>query len=110
MWAYVGSGTCLYTEEACGISIPCIHYYVHQSSPKNIKLCTHSHNDLAWQFRVHFENQLDRVDLHKNTSGADPNIYGNMWQTDIPRLRAGYVGGQVRHPCKFILAFKMVAW
>ena len=106
----MGSGTCLYQRGVWGKYSMYTLLCSSKFSPKNIKLCTHSHNDLAWQFRVHFENQLDRVDLHKNTSGADPNIYGNMWQTDIPRLRAGKVGGQVRHPCKFILASKMVAW
>ena len=53
------------------------------------------HNDLAWQIRAQFENQLDKVDLTKNGSGADPAIYGHAWHTDIPRLRAGKVGGQV---------------
>ena len=36
-------------------------------------------------------NQLDKVDLSKNGSGTEPT-----WQTDIPRLRAGKVGGQVK--------------
>ncbi len=62
-------------------------------------LCFHPsscrHNDLAYQIRVYFQNQLDNVDLTKNGSGADPKIYGDEWQTDIPRLRAGKVGGQV---------------
>lgn len=53
------------------------------------------HNDLAWQIRAQFQNQLDKVDLTKNGSGADPKVYGHEWQTDIPRLRAGMVGGQV---------------
>jgi hypothetical protein len=39
-----------------------------------------------------FNNQLDRVDLSRNSSGE----YGDMWQTDIPRLQAGKVGAQVR--------------
>ncbi len=63
------------------------------------------HNDLAWQYRVYFMNQLDKVDLTQNTSGADPKIYGNEWQTDIPRLRAGKVGGQVwaTYYCQHVL-------
>ncbi len=44
-------------------------------------------------------NQLDGVDLTKNGSGADPDVYGHEWQTDIPRLRAGKVGGQVSFAC-----------
>lgn len=52
---------------------------------------TCSHNDLAEQLRSLFDNQLDRVDLSLNSSGK----YGVLWQTDIPRLRAGKVGAQV---------------
>ena len=36
-------------------------------------------------------NQLDKIDLSVNTSGQ----FGPMWQTDIPRLKAGKVGAQV---------------
>eukprot|EP00731_Ephydatia_muelleri_P026058 Em0018g158a len=39
-------------------------------------------------------NQVQTVDLTKNYSGADPKIYGPSWHTDIPRLKAGGVGGQ----------------
>ena len=49
------------------------------------------HNDLAYQLRDIFKNQLSEIDLLKNTSGQ----YGAVWQTDIPRLRAGHLGGQV---------------
>lgn len=49
------------------------------------------HNDLAMQLRKDFRNQLSEVDLTKNGSGE----FGTGWHTDIPRLRAGHVGGQV---------------
>ena len=49
------------------------------------------HNDLADAIRMYFENQLDKVDLSKNETG-----FKTSWQTDIPRLRAGKVGGQVK--------------
>lgn len=49
------------------------------------------HNDLAYELRDDFKNQLGQIDLLQNTSGQ----YGAAWQTDIPRLRAGHVGGQV---------------
>ena len=56
-------------------------------------ICTPcSHNDLAEQVRSLFMNQLDTVNLLINGSV----LYGSLWQTDIPRLRAGKVGGQVR--------------
>ena len=74
-----GTGEQLLSRYISGINV-----YV-SSLPK------HSHNDLAWQIRFYFHNQLDRVNLSRNTSG----LYGNEWQTDIPRLRAGKVGGQV---------------
>jgi membrane dipeptidase len=46
------------------------------------------HNDLPWQFRK-LHNDLSAVDLRGDTSRLkDP------WVTDIPRLRAGGVGGQ----------------
>lgn len=46
------------------------------------------HNDLPWQFRK-VGNDLAAVDLRRDTSQLkDP------WVTDIPRLRAGGVGGQ----------------
>ena len=51
----------------------------------------YSHNDLPNAIRSYYMNQLDKVDLSKNGSGMEP-----YWQTDIPRLRAGKVGGQVK--------------
>jgi len=49
------------------------------------------HNDLPWAIRQRFESKLDKVDLGKDTRalGGDPPL-----MTDIPRLRAGKVGGQ----------------
>ena len=46
------------------------------------------HNDLPWQFRRRKKRAGD-LDLSRSTGGgSDP------WLTDIPRLRAGGVGGQ----------------
>lgn len=50
-------------------------------------LSCHSHNDLAWQIQDHFQNQLAHIDLTKHS---------NETMTDIPRLREGLVGAQVR--------------
>jgi membrane dipeptidase len=44
------------------------------------------HNDLPWEFRKH-GGDINAIDLSKNTSAA-------KLVTDIPRLRAGCVGGQ----------------
>ncbi|UCD39323.1 MAG: dipeptidase [Fidelibacterota bacterium] len=47
------------------------------------------HNDAPWQIRKLVRNHLDDIDFSKDTRRfADP------MQTDIPRLRAGGVGGQ----------------
>jgi len=46
------------------------------------------HNDLPWQYRK-LGNDLDAIDLTKDTSKMKSPLV-----TDIPRLRAGGVGGQ----------------
>jgi len=57
------------------------------------------HNDLAWQIRTCFGN-VDRVDLRVNMAGAPKPAKAlaecewTALMTDIPRLRAGRVGGQ----------------
>jgi membrane dipeptidase len=50
------------------------------------------HNDLAEQVRGRFAGRLDRVDLRADTSKILAD--GVPMMTDIPRLRAGRVGGQ----------------
>lgn len=47
------------------------------------------HNDLPWEIRSNFGSDLARVDLNSDTRRLTPPL-----QTDIPRLRAGRVGGQ----------------
>ena len=47
------------------------------------------HNDLPWQCRVRFRNQLSRIDLRRDLTHLDPRLH-----TDIPRLRRGGVGAQ----------------
>lgn len=46
------------------------------------------HNDVPWEYRQH-SNDFNAIDLAKDTSGAPLRM-----ATDIPRLRAGGVGGQ----------------
>ncbi len=46
------------------------------------------HNDVPWQYHK-LSNDLDRVDFR-----ADTSKLASPWVTDIPRLRAGGVGGQ----------------
>lgn len=47
------------------------------------------HNDVPEQFRERVKDHLERLDLASDTRSLDPPM-----QTDIPRLRAGHVGGQ----------------
>jgi len=56
------------------------------------------HNDLAWELRDRFAGKLEKIDLlsdtaklPKSASAPDDQI---PLMTDIPRLRAGHVGGQ----------------
>lgn len=55
------------------------------------------HNDLPWELRDRFDSDLSKVDLASDTAGLPlpenmPDAIPLM--TDIPRLRAGHVGGQ----------------
>ena len=52
------------------------------------------HNDLAWEIRDRFKSNLDAVDLKSDTSRLPFPAGGAPLMTDIPRLRAGRVGGQ----------------
>src|SRR3984957_11879892 len=52
------------------------------------------HNDLPWEIRDRF-GSVDGVDLSKDTSKLPlKNEDDAPLMTDIPRLRAGHVGGQ----------------
>jgi membrane dipeptidase len=56
------------------------------------------HNDLAWELRERYGGDLDKIDLARDTfslpraANAPADLAPLM--TDIPRLRAGHVGGQ----------------
>jgi len=51
------------------------------------------HNDLPWEIRERFNSRLSAIDLQADTSKLlSPT--GVPLMTDIPRLRAGRVGGQ----------------
>ena len=51
------------------------------------------HNDLAWELRERSHGQLASIDLESDTSHL-LSAEGTPLMTDIPRLRAGQVGGQ----------------
>jgi membrane dipeptidase len=52
------------------------------------------HNDLPWEIRVRFKGRLAAIDLASDTSKIAPPPDEPALMTDIPRLRAGLVGGQ----------------
>ncbi len=52
------------------------------------------HNDLPWEIRDRFKGRLAAIDLNSDTSKIPPPPDGAPLMTDIPRLRAGLVGGQ----------------
>lgn len=51
------------------------------------------HNDLPWEIRSQFGGLVDSVHLQSDLSQAGPDGKP-LLMTDIPRLRAGHVGGQ----------------
>jgi membrane dipeptidase len=52
------------------------------------------HNDLPWEIRERFKGRLTLIDLASDTSKIAPPQDQAALMTDIPRLRAGMVGGQ----------------
>jgi membrane dipeptidase len=52
------------------------------------------HNDLPWEIRERFKGRLSTFDLKSDTSHLAPPPGEAALMTDIPRLRAGMVGGQ----------------
>jgi len=52
------------------------------------------HNDLPWEIRERFKGKLAAIDLNSDTSKLPAPKDAALLMTDIPRLRAGLVGGQ----------------
>jgi membrane dipeptidase len=52
------------------------------------------HNDLPWEIRDRFKSDLGAIDLNADTSKLPFPADAAALMTDIPRLRAGLVGGQ----------------
>ena len=52
------------------------------------------HNDLPWEIRERFGGRLANIDLKSDTSKLAGPPGAPALMTDIPRLRAGLVGGQ----------------
>jgi membrane dipeptidase len=52
------------------------------------------HNDLPWEIRDRFKSDLTAIDLSLDTRHLAAPADGAPLMTDIPRLRAGLVGGQ----------------
>jgi membrane dipeptidase len=52
------------------------------------------HNDLPWEIRDRFKGAMSAIDLAADTSKLPHAADAAALMTDIPRLRAGLVGGQ----------------
>ncbi len=52
------------------------------------------HNDLPWELRTRFASDFSKVDLRQDTTHLPVPADGVPLMTDVPRLRAGRVGGQ----------------
>jgi membrane dipeptidase len=52
------------------------------------------HNDLPWEIRDRFKGDLAAVNLESDTAHLPFPAGASPLMTDIPRLRAGHVGGQ----------------
>ena len=52
------------------------------------------HNDLPWEIRERFGNDLSKIDLAGDTAALRPPAGSLPLMTDIPRLRRGRVGAQ----------------
>ena len=52
------------------------------------------HNDLPWEIRDRFKSDLSAVDLKSDTKRLPFPADAAPLMTDIPRMRAGHMGGQ----------------
>lgn len=52
------------------------------------------HNDLPWEIRTRFAGRLGAIDLSKDTASLPAPAGQAPLMTDIPRARAGHLGGQ----------------
>lgn len=52
------------------------------------------HNDLPWELRTRFASDFSKVDLRQDTTHLPVPADGVPLMTDVPRLRAGRLGGQ----------------
>jgi membrane dipeptidase len=52
------------------------------------------HNDLPWEIRDRFKGDLSAVDLKSDTKHLPFPADASPLMTDIPRMRAGHMGGQ----------------
>lgn len=52
------------------------------------------HNDVPYQLRIRYENQIDAFDFTDTTGTGENHPQGRVMQTDLNRLREGRVGAQ----------------
>ena len=54
------------------------------------------HNDLPWNIRKFLRNQINEFELDTDLTQVEPWSISKYSHTDLPRLREGMVGAQVR--------------
>lgn len=54
------------------------------------------HNDLPWNIRKFLRNQINEFELDTDLTVVEPWSISKYSHTDLPRLREGMVGAQVR--------------
>jgi membrane dipeptidase len=52
------------------------------------------HNDLPWEIRDRFQSRVSAIDLKSDTSKLPAPADAAPLMTDLPRMRAGHMGGQ----------------
>ena len=55
------------------------------------------HNDFPWSTRNLLQNDLSGLNFNMNLSTIEPWASYSLDHTDLPRLREGRVGGQVKY-------------
>jgi hypothetical protein len=63
---------------------------------KPISSLIYSHNDFPMAVRELLFNDISGLNFNSNLSESEPWASYDLDHTDLPRLRAGKVGGQVR--------------
>lgn len=66
-------------------------------SERYLTFCEHfRHNDLPWNLRKFLRNEINDFELNTDLTVVEPWSKSKYSHTDLPRLRAGMMGAQVK--------------